>query len=74
MEKKASTPQREARRRYEERKKAERKAATCLFGTKMPVAEAEEINAFLKKYQVTKIEVIRVGYDAIKEMIENQKG
>ena len=36
MEKKASTPMRETRRRYEEKHKEERKAANKVFGTSIP--------------------------------------
>lgn len=74
IEKKPSTPQREARRRYEEKRRTERKTATCLFGTQMPREEAAEINAFLKRYAITKIDLIREGYRSMKEMMNNPKG
>lgn len=70
MEKKESTPRREARRRYEEKNKEKRKAANGTFSTYLPRKELEEINEFLKKYGVTKVELVRQGYLAVKQQIE----
>ena len=52
-------------KRYEEKHKAERKAKCLSWGTSMPRETAEEINAFLKKYGYTKIELIEAGYKAL---------
>lgn len=71
MEKKESTPRREARRRYEENNKDKRKAANATFSTYLPRNELEEINEFLKKYGVTKVELIRQGYQTLQNQIKS---
>lgn len=68
--KKEDTPRRRARRKYEETHKAERKEKTVLFGTSLEREYAEEINAFLKQYRLTKVELIVEGYKAL----QNQHG
>ena len=52
-------------KRYEEKHKAERKAKNATWGTSVPRETAENINAFLKKYGYTKIELIEAGYKAL---------
>ena len=52
-------------KRYEEKHKAERKAKSLSWGTSVPREMAENINAFLKKYGFTKIELIEAGYKAL---------
>ena len=47
MERKASTPMRENRRRYEEKHKEERKAANKVFGTSIPRKDYEEIDELI---------------------------
>lgn len=49
MERKESNPMREAKRRYEETHKEERKARNAQFATFIPRAEYEEIDAYLKR-------------------------
>ncbi len=70
MEKKEDTPSRIIKRRYEEKNKDKRKAANGTFGTYLPRSELEEVNAFLKKYGITKVELIRQGYRALQEQIK----
>ena len=53
MERKENTPGRESRRRYEERNKEKRKARSGNFGTMIPRALYEEINAFLTEHGLT---------------------
>lgn len=65
--KKADTKSRIKRRNYEERHKEERKKATKHFDTLIPTEEMDEINAFLKKHALTKVELVREGYAALKE-------
>lgn len=62
MERKPDTQRRTARRRYEEKHKEERKATNGTFSTSIPRQELEEIVSFLKKYGVTKVDLIREGY------------
>lgn len=63
-ERKEDTPKRETSRRYEERNKEKRKAASGTFSTNMPRKELDEIVAFLKKHGITKVDLIREGYRA----------
>ena len=64
MEKKSRS---EKDKRYEEKHKAERKAKCLSWGTSVPREIAEEINAFLKKYGFTKIQLIEAGYKALQD-------
>ena len=64
MEKKSRS---EKDKRYEEKHKAERKAKCLSWGTSVPREIAEEINAFLKKYGFTKIQLIEAGYMALQD-------
>ena len=66
MERKEDTPAREARRRYEEKVKDKRKQASGNFGTMIPRPLFEEINAFLQENHITKVTLIREGYEALK--------
>ena len=69
MERKEDTPARVARRKYEEKVKEKRKAASGNFGTMIPRALFEEINAFLVENNITKVRLIREGYEALKKKI-----
>lgn len=60
-------PRSEKDKRYEEKHKEERKAKNMIWGTSVPREYAEEINAFLKKYKYTKVQLIQAGYDALFE-------
>ena len=66
MEKKASTPMRENRRRYEEKHKEERREANMVFGTSLPRKKGEEIDEFLKAHNISKVDLIYAGYEALK--------
>ena len=70
MERKEDTPAREARRRYEEKVKDKRKQASGNFGTMIPRSLFEEINAFLEENHITKVTLIREGYEALKRKKE----
>lgn len=65
MQRKENTPGRESRRRYEERNKEKRKQASGNFGTMIPRELFEKINAFLKEYGYTKVELIQAGYEEL---------
>ena len=75
MEKKETTPRRAARRSYEERNKDKRKQTSGNFGTMIPRDLYEEINEFLAKNHITKVQLIFAGYEALKAEVEkeNQK-
>ncbi len=70
MEKKETTPRRVARRSYEERNKDKRKQASGNFGTMIPRDLYEEINEFLAKNHITKVQLIFAGYEALKAEVE----
>ena len=70
MERKEDTPTRIIKRRYEDKNKEKRKAANGTFSTYLPRGELEEINAFLKDYEITKVELIRQGYRALQDQIK----
>lgn len=63
--KKEETPQRKARRKYEEVNKEYREQATKQFNTRLPCDLREEIEDFLEKHKITKVELIRAGYKAL---------
>ena len=67
MERKENTPQRTARRKYEEANKERRKQASGNFGTMVPRPLFEEINAFLKTSGISKVQLIVAGYEALKK-------
>lgn len=63
--KKEDTPSRIVKRNYEEKHRDERKEKSIMFGTSIDREYGEEINAFLKKYNITKVELIAEGYLAL---------
>ena len=71
MEKREDTPVRKTRRTYEEKNKEKRKQASGNFGTMIPRALFDEINAFLEENRITKVRLIREGYEALKTKKEN---
>lgn len=76
IEKKETTPRRAARRSYEERNKDKRKQMSGNFGTMIPRDLFDEINAFLAKHHITKVELIFKGYEALKaeyEKVDNKQ-
>lgn len=72
MEKKETTPRRAARRSYEERNKDKRKQTSGNFGTMIPRDLFDEINGFLAKNHITKVQLIFAGYEALKEQIRKE--
>ena len=64
------TPKQIIDKRYEDKHKAERKARSVTFGTSMPCGECEEIIAFLEKYKITKVDLIREGYETLKAEVK----
>ena len=59
---KENTPQRIANRKNEEKNKEKRKATSGNFQTMIPRELLDKINAFLKEYGYTKVELIQAGY------------
>ena len=65
MERRENTPVRQARRKYEEKNKEKRKQVSGNFGTLIPRALYDEINAFLKENNITKVQLVKAGYKAL---------
>ena len=61
------TPKRKARQKYELLHKEERDKATKQLTTRLPVKEYDEITSFLKSKGIAKVDLIRVGYQTLKE-------
>lgn len=64
------TPKAVIDKRYEEKHKDERKARHLVWGTSIDREFAGEINEFLKKNKISKVELIYAGYQAL----QNQYG
>jgi hypothetical protein len=71
--KKEDTAQRIARRKYEERNKAQRKAQNKVWGTSVSRQIADDIDAFLKLHSLTKVDLIMTGYIALQERHQHTK-
>ena len=67
MERRENTPIRQARRKYEEKNKEKRKQVSGNFGTLIPRTLFNEINAFLKENNITKVQLVKAGYKALLE-------
>lgn len=65
---KEDTPQRVANRKYEEKNKEKRQAASGNFQTMIPRELFEEINAFLKERNMTKVDFIKKAYEYMKSI------
>ena len=63
---KEDTPQRIANRKYEEKNKEKRQAASGNFQTMIPRELFEEINTFLKGRKMTKVDFIKKAYEILK--------
>lgn len=70
MKKKPSTPMREIRRKYEETHKDIRKERNMTWGTSIDRKLGEEINKFLEKHNLSKVDLINAGYRLLKESFE----
>ena len=61
IEKKEDTSIRLRKRKYEERHKEERQKATKVFSTLIKTEQLAEINAFLAKHHITKVDLVFAG-------------
>ena len=59
------TPKQKARKKYELLHKEEREKATKQFNTRLPVKEFNEITSFLTEKRIPKVDLIRMGYQAL---------
>ena len=67
------TPKQKARIKYEIVHKEEREQATRQFNTRLPVKEHDEIMAFLKQKRISKVDLIRLGYQTLRKEFEKSK-
>ncbi|MDE7256843.1 MAG: hypothetical protein K2N50_02665 [Clostridia bacterium] len=65
MQKKEDTQIRINRRTYENNHKEERQAAHKVWATSIDRKDAEEIDEFLRKHKLTKVELIYAGFEAL---------
>ena len=56
-------------KRYEDKHKEERKAAHAVWGTSMKREDFEELNKFLKANHIPKVQLIYVGWAALKKQL-----
>jgi 5'-deoxynucleotidase YfbR-like HD superfamily hydrolase len=70
MEKKELTSVQIARRKYEEKNKEERKAASAQFSTFIPRKFNDELKEFLKKHKISKVCLIYAWFDALTKEYE----
>ena len=63
---KEDTSQRVANRKYEEKNKQKRQAASGNFQTMIPRDLFDEINAFLKERNMSKVDFIKKAYEFMK--------
>ncbi len=60
------TARRIVKREYEKRNKEERKQKSGNFQAMMPRSAYNEINEFLKKNKITKVQLVIEGYNSLK--------
>ena len=65
---KEDTPQRVANRKYEEKNKAKRQAASSNFQTMIPRELFDEIATFLRERNMTKVDFIKRAYEILKNL------
>lgn len=66
VERKEDTPERLARRKYEEKHKDKRKEKSGNFQTMIPRELFNEVNKFLKEKNMSKVDFIKKAYDNLK--------
>ena len=67
------TPKSVIDKRYEEKHKEERKAAHAVWGTYMKREDFEKLNKFLKENHIPKVQLIYVGWQALKEQYKTNQ-
>lgn len=66
VKRKDDTPQRIANRKYEAKNKEKRRATNGNFQTMIPRDLYDELNAFLKERNLTKVDFIKRAYEIMK--------
>ena len=72
MKLKEDTPIRKRRRKYEENHREERQAAHKVWGTSIDSSLAKEIDNFLTKHNIKKVELIYAGYQALQSQYDHK--
>jgi len=72
--KKPDTPKRIYQRKYEKIHKEERIKKNKVFATSMPRELCEDIEAYLKKYKISKVDFIRDSYLRLLKETKKNKG
>ena len=67
------TPKSVIDKRYEDKHKEERKAAHAVWGTSMKREDFDELNKFLKDNRIPKVQLIYVGWQALKEQYKTNQ-
>jgi hypothetical protein len=73
MERRADTPTRISRRKYEDTHKEKRHEQNKVWGTSIPRRDAEAIDDFLKTHFMSKVDLIMVGYKVLQEQVKSTK-
>ena len=73
MERRADTPTRISRRKYEEAHKEERKLLNKVWGTSIPRRASDAIDDFLKTHFMSKVDLIYAGFEALKQQVKSSK-
>jgi len=63
--KKETTPERAARRRYEQTHKEQRRNNSGNFQTMLPKTEYEKLCAYIKKQNISKADFLRRAYESL---------
>lgn len=66
VKRKDDTPQRIANRKYKAKNKEKRRATNGNFQTMIPRDLYDELNAFLKERNITKVDFIKKAYEIMK--------
>lgn len=66
------TTMRVIRRKYEEKHRDARKAMNKVWGTSVPRQFADELDEFLAKHGITKVQLISAGYMALRDQLEKK--
>lgn len=66
------TARRISRRKYEAKRKEERKQTSGNFQAMMPRDKYEEINSFLQENNITKVDLVIAGYEAMKAQLSTK--
>lgn len=73
MVRKEDTKRRITRRKYEENHKEERQKANKVWGTSINRSFADEIDDYLTKHNIKKVELIYAGFQSLQNQFDPKK-